>query len=177
MKLPLSVAALMLLQLICGLVLLWEVASSLFGVSYVPLPWAVIELIEVGAILGLLAGTLVSARLLQRASARQSDAEARLRLASGAFMQVVEGRFAEWHLSPAERDVAMFALKGLSIAEIAALRETSEGTVKAQSNAIYRKAGVTGRSQLLSLFIDDLLTEPALPAASKGASADIPRTS
>ena len=31
--------------------------------------------------------------------------------------------------------------QGPSIAEIAALRQTSEGTVKAHSNAIYRKAG------------------------------------
>jgi DNA-binding NarL/FixJ family response regulator len=45
----------------------------------------------------------------------------------------------------------------LSIADIARLRQTSEGTVKAQSNAIYRKAGVNGRTQLLSLFIEDLM--------------------
>jgi len=43
------------------------------------------------------------------------------------------------------------------------LRETSEGTVKAQTNAIYRKAQVTGRPQLLSLFIDDLMDEAPLP--------------
>jgi DNA-binding NarL/FixJ family response regulator len=47
----------------------------------------------------------------------------------------------------------------MSIAEIATLRNTSEGTVKAQTNAIYRKAGVSGRPQLLSVFIDDLLEE------------------
>ena len=39
------------------------------------------------------------------------------------------------------------------------MRGTSEGTVKAQTNAIYRKAGVTGRPQLLSLFIDELMGE------------------
>ena len=54
-------------------------------------------------------------------------------------------RFDDWALTPAERDVALFALKGLSLAEIARLRSTSQGTVKAQTNAIYRKAGVTGR--------------------------------
>jgi len=43
--------------------------------------------------------------------------------------------------------------------EIARLRDTSEGTVKAQSNAIYRKAGVSGRYQLLSLFVDELMIE------------------
>jgi DNA-binding CsgD family transcriptional regulator len=55
--------------------------------------------------------------------------------------------------------VALFAIKGLSTQEIAVLRATSEGTVKAQTNAIYRKAGVSGRSQLLSVFIEDLMRE------------------
>ena len=31
--------------------------------------------------------------------------------------------------------------------------------MKAQTNAIYRKAGVSGRPQLLSLFIDDLMRD------------------
>jgi hypothetical protein len=61
--------------------------------------------------------------------------------------------------------VALFAIKGLSTQEIAALRATSEGTVKAQTNAIYRKAGVNGRPQLLSLFIEDLLDAGAPPAS------------
>ncbi len=52
------------------------------------------------------------------------------------------------------------SIKGLSTADIANLRNTSEGTVKAQTNAIYRKAGVSGRPQLLSLFIDELMTDP-----------------
>jgi DNA-binding CsgD family transcriptional regulator len=49
----------------------------------------------------------------------------------------------------------------MSTQEIAELRQTSEGTVKAQTNAIYRKAGVSGRPQLLSLFIDELMTASA----------------
>ena len=69
------------------------------------------------------------------------------------------GWFIEWALTPAERDVALFAIKGMSTSEIATLRATSEGTVKAQTNAIYRKAGVSGRPQLLSLFIDDLMRD------------------
>ena len=72
-------------------------------------------------------------------------------------MDILEERFADWGLTPAERDVALFAIKGMSTAEIASLRNTSEGTVKAQTNAIYRKAGVSGRPQLLSLFIEDLM--------------------
>jgi DNA-binding CsgD family transcriptional regulator len=59
----------------------------------------------------------------------------------------------------------MLAIKGLSIAEIAAMRQTREGTVKAQCNAIYGKAGVSGRQQLLSLFIEELMGEALVPAA------------
>ena len=62
-------------------------------------------------------------------------------------------------LEEAERDVALFSIKGLSTAAIAEMRQVSEGTVKAQTNAIYRKAGVSGRPQLLSLFIEDLMDD------------------
>ena len=116
-----------------------------------------VELIEIGAAVGLLIGVILGTIALRRSWARTLRAEEALRRASGAFMEVLHERFAEWGLTPAERDVALFAIKGLSTAEIATLRETSEGTVKAQTNAIYRKAGVSGRSQLLSLFIDDLI--------------------
>ena len=62
--------------------------------------------------------------------------------------------------------MALFALKGFTIAEIAQLRETSEGTVKAQTNAIYRKAGVSGRPQLLGLFVEDLMGAAVSPDAA-----------
>ena len=75
------------------------------------------------------------------------------------FMDLISDRFREWELTPAERDVALFAIKGLSTLEISELRSTSEGTVKAQTNAIYRKAGVSGRSQLISLFVEDLMSD------------------
>jgi DNA-binding NarL/FixJ family response regulator len=77
--------------------------------------------------------------------------------ASAAFMGMLTARFKEGELTAAEMAVALFAIKGLNVPEIAQLRETSEGTVKAQTAAIYRKSGVTGRPQLLSLFIDDMM--------------------
>ena len=93
---------------------------------------------------------------LHHAAANRSM-ETQLRQASGAFAELLEERFRAWGLTPSERDVAWFTIKGLPIAEIARLRQTSEGTVKAQSNAIYRKAGVSGRAQLVSLCIEDLI--------------------
>jgi DNA-binding CsgD family transcriptional regulator len=89
-------------------------------------------------------------------------------------MELLEERFDEWSLTPAEREVALFAIKGLSLSEIAGVRETSEGTVKAQTNAIYRKAGVTGRPQLLSLFIDDLMGDGLGPARDPAQSPGPP---
>ncbi len=138
-------------------VFLWDLLTGILGLRSTPLSWQMREVIEVAAALGLLAGLIAGTLVLRHARARQRLAEDNLRAASGEFMAVVHDRFSQWVLTPAERDVALFALKGLSLAEIAELRDTSEGTVKAQTNAIYRKAGVTGRPQLLSLFIDDLL--------------------
>ena len=76
-----------------------------------------------------------------------------------------------WALSPAERDVAIFAIKGMSNAEIAALRDKSEATIKAQLNAVFRKAGVNGRAQLISYFIEVLMNTK--PGEMRAAAAEI----
>jgi DNA-binding CsgD family transcriptional regulator len=95
--------------------------------------------------------------LLIRTLQQRNRAREDLRRASGAFLTLLEERFAAWGLTFAERDVSVFLIKGMSTAEIAQLRDTSEGTVKSQTNAIYRKAGVSGRQQLLSMFIEDMI--------------------
>lgn len=100
---------------------------------------------------------------IRKVLGRQDRMETQLKAASGAFAELLEEHFDAWSLTPSERDVALLAIKGLSIADIADLRETKEGTIKAQCNAIYRKAGVTGRPQLLSLFIEELMGEGLVP--------------
>ncbi len=158
-SLTLPLIAIVLVQAFCAIFLVGEIALSVLGVPFAPLDWALIELIELGAATGLLLGVGLGAWVLMQARRRTHAAEQALRVASGAFMDVVQDRFDEWNLTPAERDVALFALKGLSLQEIASLRNTSEGTVKAQTNAIYRKAGVSNRSQLISLFVEELMSE------------------
>lgn len=137
-----------------------NILSSFYG--FAPINWQVSEYIEMGAAGGLVLGVVLGATMLRRTMRENARISLQLRAASTAFRELLEERFIEWGLTPAERDVALFAIKGMSTQEIAALRSTSEGTVKAQTNAIYRKAGVTGRPQLLSLFIDDLMDEGAL---------------
>ena len=158
MSRPSVILAILAVQVVSAVLFIANVTFSILGVA--PFAWVVHELTELGAALGLILGTVLGGVALHRSLQRTREAEAKLRAASGAFMQLLEERFAAWRLTPAERDVALFAIKGLSTAEIAQLRGTSEGTVKAQTAAIYRKAGVTGRPQLLSLFIEDLMAGP-----------------
>ena len=153
------IAALFLAQSLAAIIFVSDVFSSIFGFESAPLSWEARELLEIFAALGLVIGAVLGGFAMRRAVLDRNKAQERLRRASGAFLDLLEERFAEWGLTPAERDVALFAIKGMSTAEIAVLRTTSEGTVKAQTNAIYRKAGVSGRSQLLSLFIDDLMRD------------------
>lgn len=71
--------------------------------------------------------------------------------------QAIDRQFQRWNLSPAERDVGILLLKGLSHKEAAEARRTSERTVRQQAREIYRKAGVGGRAELSAWFLEDLL--------------------
>lgn len=86
--------------------------------------------------------------------------ETAVALARGAAADLARRRFSEWKLTPAEADVALFALKGCDVAEIAALRGAAAGTVRAQLTRIYAKAGVASQTALVALFLEDLI-DPA----------------
>lgn len=120
------------------------------------------NLLEIIVVAALVVGAAITLREVMTLRARQRVLEDRLRAASGAFHDILEQHFDDWSLTPAERDVALMTVKGLSIAEIAQIRSTADGTIKAQSAGIYRKAGVSGRPQLLSLFIDELMGDGIL---------------
>lgn len=69
----------------------------------------------------------------------------------------IEGQMDRWGLTAAERDVGILMLKGLVHKEIAAVRGTSEATVRQQARAIYEKAGVEGRAGFCAYFLEDML--------------------
>ena len=148
---------LLIVQALCALVFVLDIVLSVVGVYPAPLAWTTRELMEIGALIGLILGLVFGAMLVWRNFTDLKLAHARLDRASGAFLDLLNARFDEWGLTAAERDVALFAIKGMTVQDIARLRETSEGTVKAQTAAIYRKADVSGRPQLLSLFIEDMI--------------------
>jgi DNA-binding CsgD family transcriptional regulator len=78
---------------------------------------------------------------------------------------LIDRQFDAWVLSPAEREVGLLLLKGLSLKDIAEARQTNESTARQQALALYRKAGLAGRAELSAFFLEDLLLPPS-PAAA-----------
>lgn len=130
--------------------------------------------VETLAALGLLAGVAIGLLQLRGLLAADRRKSAALAVAAGALSAVIEARAREWGLTPAEADVAVFALKGCDIAEIARLREAAPGTVRAQLARVYQKAGVNSRSALASLFLEDLIAAPCVTASDRRADRATP---
>ena len=145
-------------QSVCALFFLADAVADFFGMEHL-LGGVEHHYFEFAVVVALVLGVTFTAFEIHKVLRRQRSMEATVKAASGAFQQLMEDYFDAWALTPSERDVALLAIKGLSIAQIAEVRQTKEGTIKAQCNATYRKAGVTGRPQLLSLFIDELMAD------------------
>lgn len=90
-----------------------------------------------------------------RAESARWRTEAR-ELATG-LGALIDRQLGRWGLTAAEKEVALFLLKGFSHKEVAGLRRVSEATARQQAAAVYRKAGVTGRHELAAFFLEDLL--------------------
>jgi putative tricarboxylic transport membrane protein len=100
---------------------------------------------------------------LERAAVEARSRAAELENALNGIAALIGREFARWDLSSAEREIAMLMLKGMSLKQIARMRQTSERTVRQQAQAIYRKAGIEGRHDLSAHFIEDLLKPAAQP--------------
>ncbi len=148
---------LILTQILCASFFLYNIITTVFGFRTNAISWQVKELLEISASLGLLLGSILGGRAIIIARKEQQKAEKSLRSAATAFSIVVDEKLSSWGLTNSEQDVAWFVIKGFSNAEISNLRGSSEGTIKAQLNAVYRKSGSTGRAQMISLLVDDLL--------------------
>jgi DNA-binding CsgD family transcriptional regulator len=73
----------------------------------------------------------------------------------------MQEQFDTWRLTPAEKDVALLLVKGLSLEEIARVRESGAKTVRQHAANVYAKAKLDGRHQLAAFFLEDLMTPAA----------------
>ncbi len=78
----------------------------------------------------------------------------------------IDRQFDRWQLTPAERDVALLLLRGLSHKQVAGVRHASERTVRQQAHLLYRKAGLASRADLAAFFLDGLLNAGRLEEPS-----------
>lgn len=97
----------------------------------------------------------VARSTLLQAEAERWRADARRHV--DGLSRAIDQQLTRWNLTVAEKEVAFLLLKGLEFKEIAGVRNTSEKTARAQSAAIYAKAGLSGRTELAAFFLEDLL--------------------
>ena len=95
-------------------------------------------------------------REINASTIRNRKVSAQLEIARRDFLSAITAEFLHWELTPSEQEVCLFILKGFSISEIAALRNTSEKTIRHQASAIYRKSKCRGRHELAAYFFETL---------------------
>ena len=124
--------------------------------------WGLHLLAEALAAIGLLVGVSFGALQVRALVDRARQDETAVATAQGAMTDLIRLRFADWNLTPAEADVALFALKGCEIQDIATFRGAAQGTVRAQLTRIYAKSGVRSQAALMALFLEELVVvEPS----------------
>lgn len=145
-----------------ALAFLSELIGEISGYYLFSASWFVHEVIALATFFGFVVGGFLIWRSYQFSQKNHQDIERLLRSAQGEFFEMLNLQFDGWQLSEAEKDVALLTVKGMTVSEIAELRNTSPGTIKSQNNSIYRKADVKSRTQLLGKLIDRLLVEHPL---------------
>lgn len=71
------------------------------------------------------------------------------------YSLIIKEQFERWDLTVGEQQVALLLLKGLSLREIASVRDTKEATVRQQASSIYAKSNLTGRHEFSAWFLED----------------------
>ncbi len=119
----------------------------------------IIELFVFLAITVVLFGEI---RRLKQVKVELSEEKSRTARLSGELLAVMRNQFVQWGLSRSESDIALLLIKGLSMQEIADLRQVKEKTVRQQATSVYAKSGYAGRHELVAHFIEDLMRDNSL---------------
>jgi DNA-binding CsgD family transcriptional regulator len=86
----------------------------------------------------------------------------------------IQQQFSQWSLTESEREVAYLLIKGLSLEEIAAVRDSKPKTVRQHAANVYAKANVRGRHELAAYFLEDLLVPETMTATAPGRASSVP---
>lgn len=156
------------LLFLCGMILCFDLGGELHTLFVYRQSYSTLALVHVAteflATLGLGAAFVLIRQDLRRIAGEHRADRDRLHALRSDFDRMLQDRFRGWGLSPAEIDVALLTMRGLRIAEIAQIRHAHPGTVKSQLSAIFRKSGISSRTELIAGFIEELLDLAATPA-------------
>lgn len=100
-------------------------------------------------------------RSLHQQRAERDAWKASAQQALAGFGSAIDEQFTRWHLTPAEREVALLLLKGRSHKAIAQATGRSSATVRQHATVVYQKAGLAGRAELAAYFLEDVVLPPA----------------
>lgn len=95
--------------------------------------------------------------ILDQTKSELDTAQLQTQKLRGQFSDMIQEQFINWKFTNSEKEVALLLLKGLSLDEIANIRNTKEKTVRQQASNLYKKAQVAGRHELVAYFFEDLL--------------------
>ena len=156
-----AVRAMAWIQAFCGIVfaidIFYETHIELLAPAGISTIEAVHVSVEAAAVIGLFYGYFLANRQLKRLRMQEGEKAHLLGSLRGRFDDIILAQFEKWGLSKAETDVALLTIRGLRIAQIACMRNTREGTIKAQLSSILHKSGMTTRTEFLAFFMDEIL--------------------
>ncbi len=168
-------AAIAGIQVFCGTVfgidIVYESHLEIFNGAKISAVEAFHLIIEALAVCMLFFGYRLAYRELKTLHSADDEKARLLACLRGHFDEIIDAQFKVWNLSPAERDIALLSLRGSRISDIAKMRNTSEGTVKAQLSAVYHKSGINTRSELLAFFMDEFLDYASVDEVSSPKAA------
>lgn len=144
-------------QLLGTVFFVGELWSEILGLRSWTVPFQWQEFIQIFASIALVLGTVAGIGFIRFSQSEMRRMNTQIEAVSGQFHDHIHAQFRKWAFSPSESAVAIYAMKGFSNAEIAEFRGTSAATVKSQMNAVYRKAGLANRQQLISFLVEELL--------------------
>lgn len=165
--------AVLVFQLACSAIFLGSLWGEVLFLRTQPLPFVVEELIQILASIGLILGPAITVLFIRRSQQIIERLDQQIGAVSGDYQEQVQKLFTDWQLSQSESEIAIFAMKGFSNAEIGAFRGTSATTVKSQMNAIYRKTGFANRQQLIAFLVEELLHGVSAPVQEEVEAEEI----
>ena len=173
-SIPLYLLVLIIVEAFCAVIFTSDVVFDVLHAD--KFDWHIV--VEALASISLLVAIFFQVQFLIEVLRRKQSLERTAQMANRAVHDIIEKNFDSWALTASERDIAGLLVKGLSIAEIAKVRNSAEGTIKSHLNAIYRKSGTRSRADVMSQIMDSMIDRPLVDGAAVAiANTSDPETS